>query len=147
MTIVSAHRRCWFKSEHVTSISIVSPSTRFATLSQTGLKGIDRVRTDNSVDPEVPLGDSVGNAVSDVVERRAAEARMACSMESMRTYIAPIWRASSRAILVHATRGSPAKYSQHFLIMELQHNDLGGWAYPQGCPQVPVPVTPTASTC
>jgi hypothetical protein len=73
VTIVSAHRRCWFKSEHVTSISIVSPSTRFATLSQTGLKGIDRVRTDNSVDPEVPLGDSVGNAVSDVVERWACD--------------------------------------------------------------------------
>ena len=73
MTLVLTHRRCWFKSEHVTSISIVSPSTRFATLSQTGLKRIDRVRTDNSVDPEVPLGDSVGNAVSDVVERWACD--------------------------------------------------------------------------
>ena len=55
-----------------------------------------------------------------------AEARMACSMESVRTYTAPIWRASSRAILVYATPGNPAKYGQHFLIMELQHNDLGG---------------------
>jgi len=80
VTIVSAHRRCWFKSEHVTSISIVSPSTRFATLSQTGLKGIDRVRTDNSVDPGVPLGDSGGNAVSDVVERRACDCRSSNSL-------------------------------------------------------------------
>lgn len=72
---------------------------------------------------------------------------MACSMESMRTYIAPIWRASSRAILVYATRGSPAKYSQHFLIMELQHNDLGGEPIHRDARKWPVPVTPTVSTC
>ena len=66
-------------------------------------------------------------------------------MESMRTYIAPIWRASSRAILVYATRGSPAKYSQHFLIMELLHNDLGGGLVHRDRSQVPV-LTPTVST-
>ncbi len=39
---------------------------------------------------------------------------MACSMESMRKCAAPIWRASSRAIIVLPTPGSPLKMTSIF---------------------------------
>jgi hypothetical protein len=40
---------------------------------------------------------------------RTTEFRNACSIESMRKCIAPIWPASSRAIIVFPAAGSPPK--------------------------------------